>query len=208
MDRISRVLGTSVAPPPNVGTAQTLPLSASASGPVTPLTPMPDTRGGTIAMQRSGSTSHPQEAWGATNAGMPRRSNMPLIAAAIGGVVLLGGIGLTAAFVLKKEPKAETQTQAGLTEPAHTTAPKPDSVAPVVDPVIAQPTFAATPPPPPATEPGSKPVVVMPSRTSHGGATSKPTTTVAVAPPPTTTKTTAVAPPPPQSHNALDMGIK
>ena len=63
MDRIARVLGTSVSPPV-MQTAQTLPLSASGSGSVTPLTPIPDVRGGTVAMQRFGLDLAPSRSLG------------------------------------------------------------------------------------------------------------------------------------------------
>ncbi len=192
MERISRVLGNSMrAPSPSIGGAQSSHLAATA---------VPDTRGGTVAMQRSGSTSNPtQEAWGATHTGIPKKGNA-WIFAVIGGLVLLIATVFVVTTMLHKDAAKANVVVSVEATPATALPALPDlsitiptmqssvavasAGAAVVD-VKPQPLKAST-----------KPITVV----------TKPSATVTTTPPAVTAVVTAQ--PTQTAQSSLHMGIK
>ena len=219
VDRIARVLGTSVPPPAiDMGSAPTAPLGTMSPLHESNVSSQPrDSKGGTIAMNRalhvqgaSGATSQPQEAWGATNAGLPgvpKKSSAPLIAAIVAGAALvLGGVVFVVSMSGAKH-KGEPQQSQSIVESHTATADPTQTAALQIAPPPPQPqTQGASPPPPPPTQTQAPPPNAT-HVTAHGTTIAK--TTNAPPPPSATPKATVVAAPPAQtSHNALDMGIK
>jgi serine/threonine protein kinase len=206
VERISRVLGASLRPPSNSiadGTAPTAPLGT--------MSPLRDSRGGTIAMQRansqSGATSQPQEAWGTTDMGLPRRSNGVLIAVIAGGGLLAAG-GIILAITMSSGKNTVKQETQGIVQPTATaTVPTPPSLTTAAIETTSVPTPTQTAAPTPTPTATQTPTHA--SGTQHAIATAH--TNVAPPPASATTKATAavtVAQPAQTGRGGLDMGLK
>ena len=138
--------------------------------------------------------------WSNTGMHIPKRSNAPLVAALLGGGLLILGGGAFAAYKVmhgseataaaSAGPSAETEVKAPTT--AVVTAPTPVNAPPEVAP-IPTPEATASAPAPIAKTPEPAP---KPSRAVTGRVTARPPAPPAVAPPPAAPPPVVAAPPP------------
>jgi serine/threonine protein kinase len=204
MDRISRVLGASVRPP-----------SASISGALPAQAPAvtADARGGTVALRSSGGaiSSPAEEAWGATRAGLPKRSNALVFVLLGGGALLLAGIVLVVVAMsgVSKYKDAAKQRAAETVATAEATTVAPTVLVAPID-TLAPAATTATPVAVDTTPSHTDAVPVKPGAKGIKPATSsKPGAVAVVAPPPPPTQQPPPPPPPTQtSQGSLHMGIK
>ncbi len=189
MERISRVLGSSVRPP-----------SPSISGAEPAVTS--DARGGTVAMPRAASISNPaQSAWGATQAGIPRKSNAWMFIAGGVGVVAIGAIGVVAWSSSSKPKDAAPASGVVVSVEATSSASLPSiPVPPSATIAIATATASAALPPTIDTTPVHV-AGIKPTKPSASVAATKPTVTASAQP-------AVTAQPTQTAQSSLHMGIK